>query len=232
MTEKQEQPTEEKTGKSMDRRDFIQGLATVPVLGLFGAAVYKQASQGKAKKQKVTTAANVSDLNVAILGAGAQGQVLLNSMLKIPGIKFKAVCDIWTDYNQKRVYRILKKYGHVTNRYVDYREMLAKEKDLDAVIIATPDFWHSQHTIDCLNAGLHVYCEKEMSNTLEGARKMVEAAHTAGKLLQIGHQRRSNPRYIHTYKHLIQEAAGKTLEPALWATWAHIFWIIPIGHSI
>ena len=197
---------QENTEKKMDRRDFIQGLATVPVLGVFGAALYQEAVQGKMKKQTVTKAANVSDINVAILGAGAEGQVLLNAMLKIPGLKFKAVCDIWTDYNQKRVYRILKKYGHEVNRYVDYQDMLAKEKDLDAVIIATPDFWHTQHTVDCLNAGLHVYCEKEMSNTLEGARKMVEAARKTGKLLQIGHQRRSNPRYLHVYKHLIQEA--------------------------
>ena len=61
--------------------------------------------------------------------------------------------------------------------------------------IATPDFWHAEHAIDCLKAGQHVYCEKEMSNTLEGARSMVLAARETGKLLQIGHQRRSNPRY-------------------------------------
>ncbi len=84
--------------------------------------------------------------------------------------------------------------------------MLDKEKNLDAVIIATPDFWHADHTVDCLKAGLHVYCEKEMSNTLEGARKMVQAARQTGKLLQIGHQRRSNPRYIYCYQKLIKEA--------------------------
>jgi predicted dehydrogenase len=84
--------------------------------------------------------------------------------------------------------------------------MLDKEKDLDAVIIATPDFRHAEHTIACLEAGLHVYCEKEMSNTLEGARKMVAAARKSGKLLQIGHQRRSNPRYIHCFEKLIKES--------------------------
>ena len=66
MTE--EKQTTEKGGKGLDRRDFIQGLATVPVLGVFGAAVYQQSQQGKVKKQTVTKAANVSDLNVAILG--------------------------------------------------------------------------------------------------------------------------------------------------------------------
>ena len=84
--------------------------------------------------------------------------------------------------------------------------MLDKEKELDAVVIATPDFWHAQHAVDCLKAGKHVYCEKEMSNTLEGARRMVLAARETGKLLQIGHQRRSNPRYLHCYDKLITEA--------------------------
>jgi len=146
------------------------------------------------------------DINVALLGAGTQGYVLMNDCLKIPGIRFKAVCDIWTAYNQKRASGLLRKYYHEHNTYVDYKEMLDKEKDLDAVIIATPDFWHADHAVDCLKAGLHVYCEKEMSNTLEGARRMAQAAKETGRLLQIGHQRRSNPRYIFCYEKLLKEA--------------------------
>ncbi len=84
--------------------------------------------------------------------------------------------------------------------------MLANETDLDAVIIATPDFWHAEQTIACLKAGINVYCEKEMSNSLEKARQMVMAAKETGKLLQIGHQRRSNPRYIHCKEKLIDRA--------------------------
>lgn len=193
----------EKQSGKIERRDFLQGMATVPALAVFGAALGSKLVHEKPKKKKTAATAQVSDINVALLGAGAQGQVLLNACLKIPGLRFKAVCDIWEGYNQKRVYRMLKKYGHQTNRYIDYKEMLAKETDLDAVIIATPDFWHAPHTIACLEAGLDVYCEKEMSNTLEGARKMVEAANRTGKLLQIGHQRRSNPRYLHTYDKII-----------------------------
>ncbi len=116
------------------------------------------------------------------------------------------MCDIWTEYNQKRVVNSLKRFKHEVNGYEDYREMLDKEKELDAVVIATPDFWHAQHAVDCLKAGKHVYCEKEMSNTLEGARSMVAAARETGKLLQIGHQRRSNPRYLHCYEKLLGEA--------------------------
>jgi len=144
------------------------------------------------------------DINVALLGAGGHGHVLMNACLKIPGIRFKALCDIWTAYNQKRASRMLKKYRHEHSTYVDYKEMLDKEKDLDAVIIATPDFWHAEHTVACLNAGLHVYCETAMSNTIEGAKKMAEAAKRTGKLLQIGCQRRSNPRYLYCYDELLK----------------------------
>ena len=65
------------------------------------------------------------------------------------------------------------------------------------MIIATPDFMHAEHTNAALKAGKHVYCEKLMSNTVEGARAMVVAARETKKLLQLGHQRRSNPRYQH-----------------------------------
>jgi len=146
------------------------------------------------------------DINVAIIGTGDQGRVLLESAVKINGIRFKALCDIWTAYNQQNQSRFLKAYKHQHNTYVDYKEMLDKEKDLDAVIIATPDFCHAEQTVVSLKAGLHVYCEKEMSNTLEGARQMVAAAKETGKLLQIGHQRRSNPRYIYCYDKLINDA--------------------------
>ena len=122
----------------------------------------------------------------------------MNACLKIPNIRFRAVVDVWEAYNLRRAHRMLQKFGHKANAYIDYREMLAKEKGLDAVLIATPDFWHAEHTVECLKAGLHVYCEKEMSNTLEGARRMVLAARQTKKLLQIGHQRRSNPRYLHS----------------------------------
>jgi predicted dehydrogenase len=185
----------QKTVKEIDRRSFLRSTAAIGAGLAFSPVVFGQASGKKP-----------DDINVALLGAGAEGQVLMSACRNIPGIRFKAVCDIWTEYNQKRVSRMLKAYGYDHNTYVDYKEMLDKEKDLDAVIIATPDFWHSEQTVACLEAGLNVYCEKEMSNTLEGAKKMVEAAKKSGKLLQIGHQRRSNPRYIHAHDKLINGA--------------------------
>lgn len=185
----------QKAKDKINRRSFLHTAAAVGA----GMAFSTIATGQKKSEQKP------DDINVALLGAGEQGWCLMNICLKIPGIRFKAVCDIWTAYNQKRASRLLKKYRHEHNTYVDYKEMLDKEKDLDAVIIATPDFWHADHTVDCLEAGLHVYCEKEMSNTIEGARKMVQAASQTGRLLQIGHQRRSNPRYIFCYEKILKE---------------------------
>lgn len=179
----------------LDRRTFLRSSAAV------GAGLYLAPKTFGAGSDSKT-----DDINVALLGVGLQGQTLLDASLNIPGLRFKAVCDIWAKYNRKRVSGTLRKLKHEHNTYVDFREMLDKEKDLDAVLIATPDFWHAEQTIACLEAGLDVYCEKEMSNTLEGAKSMVEAANRTGKLLQIGHQRRSNPRYIYCYEQLIKEA--------------------------
>ncbi|MBN2355802.1 Gfo/Idh/MocA family oxidoreductase [candidate division KSB1 bacterium] len=210
MDEKdKKESSESPSNKKIDRRDFLQGLAGVPVLGALAVAAWKQEAYRRAiRSQRAAGSAapeKEDDLHVALLGVGAQGDVLLNSMLKIPGLRFQAVCDIWSNYNLKRAGNLLRKYGHEVNTYEDYRAMLDREKGLDAVVIATPDFWHAEHTIACLQAGLNVYCEKEMSNTLEDARRMALAAGESGKLLQIGHQRRSNPRYIFSHDVLLKE---------------------------
>jgi predicted dehydrogenase len=185
----------QRTQTRIDRRGFLHS-AAVTTAGLTFSPMVSGQSSADIKPDVI---------NMALLGAGSQGRILVNACLKIPGIRFKAVCDVWTAYNQKRASRMLKAYKHEHNTYVDYQEMLDKETDLDAVIIATPDFWHSSHTVACLQARLHVYCETAMSNTIEGARKMTETAKRTGKLLQIGLQRRSNPRYLHCYEKLVRQ---------------------------
>jgi predicted dehydrogenase len=150
-------------------------------------------------QQTAESSGKEDELAVGIIGPGSQGRVLINFCLKIPGIRFVAVCDIWP-YHQRYAANLLKKYDQTVSVYEDYREMLDKERQLDAVIVATPDWMHAEHASACLRAGKHVYCEKEMANTLEAARSMVETARQTGKLLQIGHQRRSAPRYWHALK--------------------------------
>jgi predicted dehydrogenase len=167
----------------MTRRQFVQSAAAAGAGLMLSNRLFAQAG-----------GAGSGEIRVGLIGAGTQGRVLLNDCLKIDGVRFTAVCDIW-DYSLRYASRRLKAYDQPVNTYKDYRELLAKETDLDAVIVATPDCWHAEHTNAALQAGKHVYCEKEMSNTLESAASMVKAAAGTDKLLQIGHQRRSNPVY-------------------------------------
>jgi predicted dehydrogenase len=182
---------------TLTRRSF---LSTSAKLGaVIAAAPYI------ARGAEVGAAPNADTVNVALIGCGVEGQILTNAMLGIPGIRFKAVCDIWP-YNLNRTARLLQKYNHEAKPFEDYKEMLATVKEIDAVVVATPDFMHAEHTNASLKAGKHVYCEKLMSNTVEGARSMVQTARETKKLLQIGHQRRSNPRYIHAREKIVREA--------------------------
>lgn len=178
--------------KIINRRDFLSMTAAAGI--------------GLATSKGQTNAGDKGELNVAVIGVGVQGETLMTTCLKMSknsGIRFKAICDIWEDLTLKRILRVLKRFGHEAKGYVDYRQMLSEEKDLDAVIIATPDFCHAEQTLACLKAGLNVYCEAPMSNTTESAREMVKAAQQTGKLLQIGHQRRSDPRYVHCQDKLL-----------------------------
>jgi predicted dehydrogenase len=188
--------------QSLTRRKFI-GATAVAGAGLVlasGTNVLGQnpsrPSAGKSPNGK---------LNIALIGFGAEGRVLLESLMKIDGILVVAIVDIW-DYARTYGERYLKALGVTVRVYENYEDLLAHEKDLQAVIVATPDFWHAPITNDCLKAGLHVYCEKMMSNTIEGARSMVQTMRQTGKLLQIGHQRRSNPRYLFALNRLINGA--------------------------
>ena len=178
----------------MNRRQFIE-------TGLMAGTGLYAARRAQAQAAKKTS----DEMNIALIGTGAQGRVLMNSLLQIPNVRFRAVCDIW-EFNRQYGQRYVQKYKHEAKAYEDYRELLDKEaKNLDAVVIATPDFVHHEHTIACLKAGLNVYCEKMMSNNIEKARSMVKAMKETGKLLQIGHQRRSNPRYQHALNNLIKQ---------------------------
>jgi predicted dehydrogenase len=155
---------------------------------------------------RASTLNEASDtINVAFIGCGKQHEVLFNALKNIPGLRFVAVCDIMRDRVGAAFGRIRGLFGYNPKRYLDAEDMFKKEKNIDAVIVTSPDFWHAPHTIMALEAGCHVYCEKMMSDTLDGARSMVHAMERTGKLCQIGHQRRSNPRYRYVLKELIQK---------------------------
>ena len=196
----------------MDRRRFLRSTAAAGA----GLAFVSALTRGGDEPPR--------DINVALLGAGAQGEVLLNICLKMgadAGLRFQAVCDIWQDLNLRRVVKLLERYGHDVRGYTDYRALLEQEESLDAVLIATPDFCHAEQAAACLEAGLHVYCEAPMSHTVEGARHMVQTARQTGKLLQIGQQRRSNPRYRHARTSLVETAGLLGRLTAVNGQWHH-----------
>jgi predicted dehydrogenase len=184
----------------LNRREFI-GATAVAGAGLLLNGCKSDSEQ---KTAPVKSGA-LNTIHIALIGYGEEGKVLLESLLNIEGVRVVALCDIW-DYHRNEGERYLDKLGNQVRAYENYEDLLAKEKDLQAVVIATPDFCHAPMTNTCLKAGLHVYCEKMMSNTIDGARSMVKTMGETGKLLQIGHQRRSNPRYLFTLNRLLREA--------------------------
>lgn len=184
------------SSENQNRRDFLVRSVGAGAGMVLGAPAILRAQNKGDDGQKI---------NVALVGMGKQGSVLFEAMSNIKGLHFQAVCDIW-DYSLKKgMGKVRSLQGELPAHYPDLDEMLAKEKGLDAAIVALPDFWHSPATVKCLEAGVNVYCEKMMSNTIDGARLMVKAMEKTGKLCQIGHQRRSNPRYRFTKDLLIDK---------------------------
>jgi predicted dehydrogenase len=185
--------------KPLNRREFL-GVTVAGATLLLDSCKSTPVTKSAAAK---TSPHDV--IQIALVGYGEEGKVLLESLLNIEGVRVVALCDIW-EYHRNEGLRYLQKLGNGVRGYEDFEDMLSKEKGLQAAVIATPDFVHAPMTNACLKAGLHVYCEKMMSNTIEGARSMVQTMRDTGRLLQIGHQRRSNPRYLFTLNRLLHEA--------------------------
>jgi predicted dehydrogenase len=138
------------------------------------------AAAGLVAVQKVT--AN-DRLQIALIGAGGMGSGDTRYQLAFPGVALVAVCDIYDG----RLARAKEVWGNHLFTTRDYREVLAR-KDVDAVIIATPDHWHSRITIAALEAGKDVYCEKPMVHFIEEGKDVIAAQQRSGKILQVGSQ--------------------------------------------
>jgi len=184
----------------ISRRNFVKTTAAGTAAMLLNKVAMAQAAN--------SAAGSGDEIKVGMIGVGKQGSVLYQDTVKVPGVRIEAVCDIWETFSLKIAKGRLRRHNREIRGYTDYQEMLEKETGLDAVIVATPDFMHAEHAIACLKAGKHVYCEKEMSNDLTKAADMVKASRETGKMLQIGHQRRSNPVYLHA-QGLVGELCGK-----------------------
>lgn len=129
-------------------------------------------------------------LTMGIIGAGGRGRGVMGSFQHL-GCKFAAVCDARKSSRIAGLERAEENNEGKIDQYIDYREMLER-KDLDAVLIATPEHQHCTQLIDVVNAGMDSYCEKPMSHSIKEGAKTVKAVRKTKQIVQIGMQRRSS----------------------------------------
>lgn len=185
------------------RRDFMKGLLATGAVLPVSAAAYYGYEYGKVKGRPV---------KAALIGAGDEGGVLVGEH-NPEYLEFIAVCDIRPS-NQKRIFEDETKTNPRSPRkgftriygknargkikvYTDYRDMLASNKDIEAVVIALPLNLHAPVAIDCMNAKKHVLCEKLMAWNIRQCKDMIRAAKANDVLLSIGHQRHYSLLYAH-----------------------------------
>jgi predicted dehydrogenase len=145
-----------------------------------------------------------SNVQIALIGAGGMGNGDARMSSSLPGVKLIAVCDIYDG----RLQRAREVYGDGIMTTRDHREILNR-KDVDAVIIATPDHWHARITTDALNAGKDVYCEKPMVQKIAEGKPVIEAEKRSGRILQIGSQYASSVVFQKAAELLKQGAIGE-----------------------
>jgi predicted dehydrogenase len=143
-------------------------------------------------------------IQIALIGAGGQGQGDTKNAVQVPGVKLVAVADCYTG----RLAHAKELWGDDIFTTRDYNEILAR-KDIDAVIIGTPDHWHKQVAVDAMKAGKDVYCEKPMIHLYSDGPEMIETARRTNRIIQIGSQRVSSVIYAKAKELLAAGAIGK-----------------------
>jgi len=153
-------------------------------------------------------------LNMAIIGCGGMASHgHLNSLLEMrkdENIDIVAVCDVY-DTRAKEFAAKCKAAGADPKVYHDYHDVLAM-KDLDYVMIASPEHQHAKMTLDALDAGKHVYCEKPLTHTIEEAQEVVAKAKKTGLKLQVGVQGTSDARYEAAHEAILAGKLGPIVE--------------------
>lgn len=166
----------------LSRRAFVGGAAIAAV------------AQSPADRVRVGV------IGCGVRGIGAHVRTLLK-MKETDNVQVTAACDVFT----KRARQAADMTGG--KPYQDYHELLA-DKDVDVVVIATPDHWHAQMAIDAAAAGKHIYCEKPMAHSVEDAKRVVAKIRETGVKMQVGVQGMSDDSYETAYKYVKAGALG------------------------
>jgi len=165
----------------MNRRNFVKAISA----GTLGTAVV---GRGNGKTHEIGAVPASDQIRLGIIGPGSRGQELMRYFLRVRGVRFAGLCDVY----EPRFAAAREITGEDTPVYHDHRRLL-EARDLDAVIVATPLSFHAEHVIASLQSGRHVYGEKSMGFTVEHCEKIVEAVRRSGKHFQVGHQYRYAP---------------------------------------
>ena len=185
----------------LDRRVFLRG-ASLAAAQTFAGKLHMLAAT-LPDPAAPPVAAN-DHINLALIGAGGQGMGDTQWAIKVPGVKLVAVADCYDG----RLAHSKELWGQDVFTTRDYHEILAR-KDVDAVLIATPDHWHKQASVDAMNAGKDVYCEKPMIHLYSDGHEMINTSKKTGRILQIGSQRVSNILYSKAKELLASGAIGE-----------------------
>lgn len=160
---------------TVDRRDFIK------TAGAATAATALSYSRILGANDRV---------RLGLIGCGSRGVGNMNNFLKLPGVDAVALCDVYGAHVEQA-----RKTAPAARVAADHRQLLDM-KDVDAVIIAVPDHWHTPITIDALNAGKDVYVEKPLTLRIEEGPEIVKAARVNKRICQVGMQQRSGRHYL------------------------------------
>jgi predicted dehydrogenase len=194
------------------RREFIKPFAVAAGAGVV-AAVARPLRAGPGTAPSDT-------LVVALIGCGGMGWHNLEDFLKQPGVACAALCDIDDERLEEKAQKAEEITGKRPELLRDYRKVLER-KDVDAVIIATPDHWHCLQLVDACSAGKDVYVEKPLANSIAECDVMLKAARRYERVVQVGQQQRSGPHWQDVIAFVRFGKLGKVRTVKLWANFIY-----------
>lgn len=195
----------------MNRRTFMQKT------GLIMSGLSLSPFFGKSNTLLYGPSAPSNKVKVALIGCRSMGYGDLSTFLDYPETECVALCDIDDEWLNKRAADVLAKTGKkVPNLYKDWRRVI-DNKDVDVVIIGTPDHWHCLPTVWACQAGKDVFVEKPLSNTIEECDLMVKAARKYNRIVQVGQWQRSDPHWDEAAAFLKAGKIGRIRTVKVWA---------------
>lgn len=166
------------------RRLFLRNLGLAGAAAVLTPSVFAKTPETiNFLERKTLPSNNLKTLKIALIGAGGMGVADTNTALQHQNIELVAVCDLYDG----RLADAKNTWGSDLMITKNYKDIL-KRADIDAVIIGTPDFWHKKISIDALNAGKHVYCEKPMVHSVDEGHEIIDAWKKSGKVYIVGSQ--------------------------------------------